>query len=558
MLALAIFAAAAALWVRQIGLVGEVAIGWGLGRPPAVLLSVDPPIWADGSVTPSGGSAWGPLVASQVRPIEALRLGPLWLPLAVNSYTGGPADWPARLLFALTGSLAAVGALHVALGGGLIALAHRFVRAWGGEIAAGITALLLATDAGFLFYRKALGGTELLLQLAGMMCLWGLWSRRWAGGRWALLIFAAGVGLGVLAKITFVITLGALLGAALLTRWDKPALRPPLPRRWWAGGVVVLLLTAPLWIAAIHQALGVPAEPHVLSHDFPGLQLDRVAGFLSAQDTPARERWSNLSYWAGNPYAFLAPAYGANPVPAWGPLRVLAWGALAAGVALAWRRRVASKGEALIRFLSVYLALQVALLLVVARDLHHLAQATPTLALLGGLAIERLAATSTPARSIPRARDALLLALPWLVTGLYASARADAALASIPAPSFTAGGQEDLVGLLVKADARRVVTCDYELYGALDLLAPGVRFEHAWAAASRSWQQDDGRDTLLSALLRRAEGAHLLIVKPTVPMIYNLSPGPARVLRTAEKEGLHARIVGKLPDEAAVLYVIEP
>ena len=381
----------AATSVRQVGLVGEVAIGWGLGRPPAVLLSVDPAIWADGSAIPSGGSVIGPLVASQVRPIEALHVGPLWLPVAVNSYTGGLADWPARLIFGLTGSLAAVGALHVALGGGLIALAHRLIRTWGGEIAAAITALLLATDAGFLFYRKALGGTELMLMLAGLLCLWGLWSRRWAGGRWALLGFAAGVGLGIGAKITFVITLAALLGAALLTRWDKPALRPPLPRRWWAGGGVVLLLIAPLWITAIHHAFGVPAEGHVLSHDFPGLQIQRVAGFLSAADTPARERWSNLSYWAGNPYAFLAPAYGAKPVAAWGPLRVLAWVVLAAGVALAWRRRVASQKEALIRFLSVYLALQVGLLLLVARDLHHLAQATPTLALLGGLAIERLA-----------------------------------------------------------------------------------------------------------------------------------------------------------------------
>lgn len=551
-----VYAAAAALCAREVGLVGEVAIGWGLGRPPEVLVGLDPPVWADGGAVSSAGDTWGPLVASQVRPIEALHLGPLWLPLAINSYTGGPPDWPARLVYALTGSIAAVVALHVALGGVLVVGVHRFLRGFGTEISAAIAAILLATDAGFLFYRKALGGTELLLQAAGLLCLWSLWSRRWAGGRWALLGFAVGAGLGLMAKVTFVLTLAALVGAALLTRWDKPALRPPLPRRWWAGGLVALVLTSPLWIAALHQRLGVPAEPHVLSHDFPGLQLQRVAGFLGGDQTPARESWRNLLYWAGNPYAFFGPAYDAAPIRALSPWRIVAWGAALAGVVLAWRVRHASQQEALVRFLSLYLALQLALLLAVARDLHHLAQATPTLAILGGLALERVAALSTAARSIPRARNALLLALPWLGTGLYASWRGDDVLETIPAPAFTAGGQEDLVGLLVKAGAERVVTCDYELYGMLDLLAPSVRFEHAWGAVSRSWAEDDGKDRLLGQLLRQAEGAHLLVVKPTAPMLYNLSPGPARVLRTGAQQGLKVQIAAKLPDDAAVLYAV--
>ena len=101
-----------------------------------------------------------------------------------------------------------------------------------------------------------------------------------------------------------------------------------------------------------------------------------------------------------------------------------------------------------------------------------------------------------------------------------------------------------------------MVTCDYELYGALDLLMPGVRFEHAWAAASRSWQQDDGRDHLLVELLERAAGDHLLIVKPSAAMLYNLSPGVARVQRAAQGAGLKLEVVGRLPDDAAVLYAV--
>ncbi len=535
-------------------MVGEVAIGWAQGRPPAVLVSVEPAVWADGAAEPSAGHVLGPLVASQVRPIERLELGSLALPLAINAYTGGLADWPARLLVWLGGSPALVLALHLGLGALLIALVHRFLSFHGDGLAATVAALLLATDASFLFYRHALGGTELLLQAAGLLCLWSLWSRRWAGGRLAFFGFGIGVGLGLLAKVTFVITLFALALTTLLTRWDRPAMRPPLPQRASAALAATLLLILPLLIAFLHHWLAVPTDGHVLSHDFPGLQLRRVAGFLSMERAPARESLANLSYWAGNPFAFLGPAYKADAPPAWSPWRAVAWALLGAGVALSWRNRHPSPQEALTRFLSIYLLLQVGLLLLVARDLHHLAQATPTLALLGGLALTRLAAVATATRSIARLRNASLFVLPWLLSGLSAARSADPALQSIPSPLFARSGQEAIVALLREHDVRRLVACDYELYGMLEVLAPEVRVEHGWGAMSR--QPNADRGDLLPPLLRRAEGAHYLVVKPTAPMIYNLAPGRAAVQKAAAEAGLRAEVLGALPGDRAVLYAI--
>ncbi len=551
-LALLVWAALALLGVREVGVVGEVAIGGALGRPPAVLVSLEPERWADGATEPTAGHRLGPLVASQVRPIERLELGGIALPLAINAYTGGIADWPARLL-ALLGGARWISALNLLLGGALIALVHRFLRFHADGLAASVAALLLATDAGFLFYRSALGGTELLLQAAGLLCLWSLWSRRWAGGRLAFFGFGVGVGLGLLAKATFAITLLALGLAALLTRWDRPAMRPPLPQRAGVALVAAAALLLPLAITFLHHRLYVPTDPHVLSHDFPDVQLRRVLSFLSLDRAPSRESFANLSYWAGDPYAFLGPAYQATEAPpAWSPWRVVAWVLLLAGVALSWRNRHPSPQEALTRFLSIYLPLQLGLLLLVARDLHHLAQATPTLALLGGLALTRLAATGTAALTIARLRNTVLLTLPWLWTGLHATLGADRALSSIPSPLFSESGQSSLIDLLRANHVERLVACDYELYGMLEIRAPEIHVEHAWAAASRT----PDRASLLPALLRRAAGGHYLVVKPTAPMIYNLAPSRRAVEQAATAAGLVAEPIAALPQDRAVLYAV--
>lgn len=549
-LALVIYALLAAFTVTEVGLVGEVAVGWALGEPPAVVLATEPLTWADGLRAPSGGHRWGPLLASQVRPTESLIIGPLSLPLAINSYTGGPPDWPARLVWALSGSTAAVTFLHVALGGLFIALLHRFLVFHGSRLAAGIAALLLATDWSFVFYRKVLGGTELLLLAGLLLAWWALWSRRWAAGRHGLLALAVGVGMALLAKITAALSLAALVLAALLTRWDRPNLRPPLPGRLWQPVLALGLLLSPLALAAAHHALAVPAEGHLVSHDFPGLQLERVAQAVSGGKGPAREGLGNLALWAGTPLRFFEVAYAAEGAPPTNPWRLVGWAVVGLGVVLGWRDRHPTPSQALLRFTSVLLLLQVGLVWLVARDLHHLAVATPTACVLAGLALERVAALTTPRHSLPRLRNAGLLALPWAVAGVAALLRTDGLVSTIPVPTFTTSGQAALTELLDAHEVSRLVVTDYESYGLLEVLRPEAEVLHGWGAVASE------RGEALGPLLELAEGGHFLTVRASANMVYNLRPSAARLATVGRERGLDVAAVGALEGEEAVLYEV--
>lgn len=553
LVALVLYLGLAAATVREIGVVGEVDLSWALGRPPKALVDFDPPTWADGAEQPTAGHRLGPLVASQVRPIEGLVLGGLHLPLAVNAYTGGLPDWPARALWLLTGSRAAVTALQVALGALLIGLVHRFLRLRANEAAANAAALLLATDWAFLFYRKVLGGTEIALQAAGLLCLWALWSRRWGGGRHGLLALGVGIGIGLSAKITFLFTLLALLGTALLMRWDKPALSPPRTTGVLLGAVAALVLTAPLWISALHHGLLV--DTHVYSHDFPQMQVRRVVNALSGGSSPSREGISNLWLFLSEPLAFFGPAYGVPSPPPPSPWRLGGLVLVALGIALGWRDRHPSPHEALLRFCSVYLLLQVGLLWLVARDLHQIAQAASTMAITGGLALSRLASTAGPARS-PRHRVlVLVLCLPMMAAGIRSLVRTDPVVEQIGVLSFTERGQAAIVELLRSQGVTRLLVADYESYGMLELRIPELEVVHAWPAVN-------GRSSkALPKLVEAAAGAHLLVSRASQPMGYNLRPSARQVEETAASLGLSARKVGALsnPDgeEAVALYRID-
>jgi hypothetical protein len=543
----ALFVCLAVLTVTQIGVVGEVAGSWST-PPPQVLIEDSPPAWADGAAPSTAGHRWGPLVASQVRPVSRLDLpGGPW-PLAINMHTGGVADWPARLVHKLTGSQAAVVGLHVGLGLLLIGLCARFLHFHGTVGATAIVAFFLASDWSFLFYKKVLGGTEILLQAAVLLCLWALWSRRWGGGRHGLMAFAVGVGLGLLAKLTFLLSLAALLATALLTRFDKPAMGPPLPERWWRCAMPIVLLSAPLWVAWLHHCLAVGPEPHVVSHDFLGTQFRRVGQALSMGDTPAREGLTNLGRWATDPLAFFTVAYRAAPSPGPSPWRIVGWTLVLAGSLLAWRRRHATPQVALLRFMGIFVPMQLGLLLLVARDLHHLASAAPTVAIWAALALDQVAGQVAPSRSARRTLVGLVLALPWIWAGGQALVKTDALVRTIPIPTFTVQGQAALGKLIDSAGATRVVLCDYESMGALEILRPEVAFVHTWGLATRA------RADVLPAMLNQARGHHLLVVEASAPMIYNLHPSGTALQEAGLALGLAVTEAGQLPGGAATLY----
>ncbi len=517
------------LCVREVGLVGEVAIGWTTGRPPAALVQLEPPLWADGLQAPSAGQVDGPLVSSLVRPVERLHLGPVDLPLAINRYTGGPPDWPALLLYRITGSTRAVIALNLLLGGLLLVLTHRFLRVLRGRRRRAAV-LVLATDWSFVFYRKVLGGTELALLFGLMACLWGLWTRRWTGGRYGLAALGLGLGLGLLGKLTFVLSFGALLATALLMRWDRQAMRPPLPRRPALALLGTLLLVSPLLLTALHFAVHPPALA-LPSHDFVGTQWQRVLGALRMQAGPAREGLGNLGLWAVQPLAFFQRAYGAA-APGPSGLRAAGLAVVGLGLAMAWLRRQPAPREALTRFVSVLLPLMLLVIGGVARDLHHLGLASLVLAMAAGLGADQLAAQRAPPHSLRRRPLAAVLVLPLVLTGARDLLRTDAVVRSITVPTFTEAGQAALAAMIIDNGVERLVVADYESYGMLELRVPQVAVEHAWPAVALT------RRAALPALLRRAEGAHLLVVQASAPMVYvTCAPAPKRSRRARQHRG---------------------
>ena len=539
--AVLLYAALAFFTVRGVGLVGEVVIGWALPSPPNVLVQIDPAV--------SGVTGEGPLRAARTRPTERLVVGPVQVPLAVNAYTGGAADWPARVVRAATGSLGAGVATHIALGALLLALAHRFLRFHGTHIAATVTAWVLASDWCFVFYRKVLGGTEILLQAAALLVIWSLWSRRWRGGVHGTVAIAVGVGLGLGAKATFAATIAAYALAALLTRRDLPKLKPPRRVEPLVLVVIPLLCVAPLVLANVHQAL--LDVPVLASHDTLLLQVRRlVDGWARA--APSREGTSNLVYFFGNPLAFFGPAYGAAAESPVSTLRVLGFGVVALGVGLTWRDRADTGAAALLRFLSLAVPLQVAALWVANRDLHHLAQVSVPLALLIGLAVDRVAATTAPPRSFARGVAAAAFAAPFVLAGALHLARTDAVVATVDNPTFTEAGQAELVALLRENAVTDLVAADYELYGMVEARAPEVAVTHVWGAVARGARGPD--------VLRFAVGRHFLAVRASAPMVYNWSPDAKNVARAAEAAGVRATPVATLSREGepwATLYRVQ-
>jgi hypothetical protein len=544
-----LYAILAAYSAREVGLVGEVAIGWGTQTPPVVLAQLDPP----SALAPP---ALGFLAASQTRPVERLELGSgtraFSVPLAINAYTGGASDLPARVV-ASVGGWRAGAWVGVVLGGLLLALAARFLTFHAGSLAAGLVAVLLATDWSFVFYKRVLSGTEVLLQAGGLLAVWALWSRRWRGGVHGTVGIALGAAFGLHAKATFVPTLLAIALAALLTRRDRPALAAPAPLRWAVLLMVPLLALSPLLLANWHATL-VPEALRVRSHDTLALQLSRLS-LPGSGSAMARESFANLAAFFGDPNAFWSWALHADAVSAFSWGRGVGFVVLGCGTWLAWadRRGAPSPSDALLRFFSVLCPFQTGLLFLANHDLHHLAQASVFWCIWLALAIARVTAVFARARTLRRVVLAACLMVPTGVAGARQLLETDEVLKTAPQSTFRESGQEALLAMLADAKVQRLVTSDYEVYGMIDVRAPWIATTHTWAAFSRKVPTPAG-------VLRLARGAHYLSLRPTAPMIYNWSPNPAQVVQAATSVGVKVREVGQLSDDAGVwasLWAVE-
>ncbi len=553
-LALLLYGVLCATTVNAIGVVGEVTASWALATPPDAVVALAPRTPAREDV--------GPFEIARTRPMLALRVGDARVPLAVNAYTGALPDLPAWLARSVTGSVTAGRVTNLALGGLLLVLVHRFLRLHASSVAAGAATLVMASDWGFVTYRKVLGGTELALLAAQLLLVWALWSRRWRGGHHGSAALAIAVALGLHAKVTFLAPLAAMAIAAWATRKDRPTMLPPerlRPGVFLAWGVALLTPLALANLLATTTTL-----PVVPSHDTLALQLARLGQAFAGLRAPAREGWTNALVVIGDPRAALHEAWGTPPVAPLSFLRGLGLGLTLLGLLSAWRaydgravREAPSPRDALLRFLGVLVPAEAALLLLANREAHHLGQLSLPMAMLAGLAAEQLAARWSAAASVRRRALVLVAIAPLVCAGVIQLVGTDPLVTHARARSFTEDGQAQLVDLLGRHADAPVLTTDYEVHGALEARGGGAPLVHAWPAIARGSHPE----TLLAAWYAGG-GRRYLSVRASAPMIYDWSPADGDVARVTAAAGLQATKLDVLNDEEgrpwATLWALSP
>ena len=157
---------------------------------------------------------------------------------------------------------------------------------------------------------------------------------------------------------------------------------------------------------------------------------------------------------------------------------------------------------------------------------------------------------------------AAVLVLPWVLSGTAALQATDSVVAQIETPTFRRDGQAELAHLLVDHGVERVWVCDYEAMGALEYglrqLDASVDIVHVWGAASRRAHEEGMRTRFTAELLQAAAGDHLLTVKASAPMIYNLRTRGRHLTEAARAAGVALSVVAELPGAQATLYRVEP
>ncbi|MEC7985180.1 MAG: hypothetical protein VX278_08445 [Myxococcota bacterium] len=496
---------------HELGIVGEVAMGW--GETPDVWSEIDPVVWGNAANSPSSGSVWGPFIANETRPQEQLRLGSYTLPLAMNQYTGGVWDWPSRIVYSIYPSPMAVRIFHILLGGVFIGwIAWLFKRERQNIVAYGC-ALVLATDWSFTFYKQALGGTEIALQVAIAGLLWVVLYRK------SLFYFLLFLGVGFHAKFPFLFAVLPLLFWMLIfKRW-------PSKDGFQKGLLAFLVLLSPLLISWIHHG---QLNGHIRSHDTFSMQWKRVqAAFSFSSQASIRENSSNLLLWLGAPMQFYEQIYDLKPQAWLGSWIRLPTLALLSLVVPFFRRN-----NDLV-FCTAVLISQLLLIAVAAKDMHHFAMVLPVFAVTLGLLLQSLW-TYKP--------WLILCVLPITLASSSDMLRSDATFSQILVPTFRSHDQRALQELLRSHNVERLITMDYEIYGLIEHIAPEIESIHAWGVISHK------RKRALAGILSEANGGHLIVLMPSMPMIYNLRPSGVQLQKEGKELGLRVTEIDSWDD----------
>ena len=479
-----------------IGIVGEVSAMWGV--VPHTIQNTE--TWQMGPI-----SSVGICELQTTRPLVFCHIADWNIPISLNVYTPSVLDWPNALVYQMFPSPTTIRLLQytmcvlATMWIGFLLLPH--LQKPSGYI----YIALFTSDWVYLFYKKALGNTEIALQIAIVLLGVSLLTEGKNTHKFAIV----GICIGMLAKITFVVcVIPFLLIHIYKLRTDRRNISHTI---FWIYAYIAILLCASIpnictsiWVAKHQQDI------LVYSHDFWDMQWQRVSMAIQGQVTSARENHDNIWLWLLDPLPFFHTAYGVAENLLNTKLAVYGKCLGYLGCAIAACKTPTNIRWTKIAPISAFLLLSSLLLALVAKDMHHLAMLTPIL----WFCVVSIVDTSTLQ---PKWKYTLCLVL--LVANLDILWRSPTIINSVGTPTFAEHQQESLRDFLAKNHVRNLITMDYEIYGVLEVIAPDIQSTHLWPAISAE------RNNALPHIIQQAsQGNHLLVLRSSQAMMYNLQP----------------------------------
>lgn len=490
-----------------IGWIGEVTPMWST----IPITNIEEPI-----------SCVGNLCLYSTRPL--VRCGEF--PWMFNIYTASFPDWPQWILYHLFNSPLSIRISQI-LSTLLLLLGLGY---WGSKTLSPLYLItffgLLLTDWNFLFYKKALGNTEMLLQIAWMSCLLSLVPTTSILtpknlSRQKQIIFM-GIVVGTWSKLPFILHLIPLM----FFIWTTQLKRVELTKTICIATCISLLPFALL------VAWTIDIDIPVRSHDFWTLQWERIVFAIQGNSSNVREHSHNVWIWLGDPLQFFEQAYGASKIKWHGWGRMI--GYLIFGGALFTIRNKT------LWSLTGTLIIQIMVLAWVAQDLHHIVIATPLL----WYTIVRVSQEAKLSNMLFMVMTAGILG-----SNIWMLWDAHTIIESVKTPTFSESRQQQLVDLLNKHEVSNLVTMDYEVFGVLEVRSPSLNVLHTWPQISTE------RWDALPSILEANSGSHLLVLDASMSMTYNLQPSEQRLNKVAKDVGISIKHVGEV--DGMWLYLLE-
>ena len=441
------------------------------------------------------------------RPILRWNSFPIWH----NVYTASFPDWIQYLWFQATGSTHGIRILQLLFSTALVVQLCLWSRHILSSKAQWLFWLWLMNDWSFLFYKKALGTTEIGLQWALILSVFILIQTKVFNSKYLTGVIT----LGIWCKLTFALVVLPLLS---LLYWVPAAKRKQYGVHIALGTAIGLLphLILLYWTSQV--------EIPVRSHDFWTLQWERILSALSGSNTSIREQNLNVSIWLFDPLQFFTNAYSVKSIPWHGLGKTVVYlSALFAG----WQLRSNTAWQQLTWGLFSI----VILLTWIAKDLHHLAMATPLLGLWLVYTFDQVSWKAPPL---------LMIGGLWFGTQIWTLTDAPKIIDAVETPTFSEMRQQALEDILNQNVIHHLITMDYEVYGVLETRMHWLSVTHMWPKISTE------RWDALPNIIKDNQGTHLLVLKSSTPMIYNLQPSVQRLQIVGKNVGVSIELVGHI------------